>query len=205
MGRTKQMIETGKITSQADLLARYLPDGKAWNAKFIEDSNLRKLLEGLGKEFSNIEEQNEWLRRELNIFTTYDLLPEWEKHYGIPDDEGVFTVEGKTIEERRLNLYIKELMDGADKAEDWERIASLFGFKCKVYSAIEVSRFPLKFPILFTENPSYTIIVDLYDVLPPAEFPLIFPVYFGEYTASFIKKVFNIIKPADCTIMYNYL
>ena len=133
------------------------------------------------------------------------MLPEWEKHYGIPDDEGVFTVEGKTIEERRLNLYIKELMDGADKAEDWERIASLFGFKCKVYPAIEVSRFPLKFPILFTENPSYTIIVDLYDVLPPAEFPLIFPVYFGEYTASFIKKVFNIIKPADCTIMYNYL
>lgn len=49
MGRTKQMIETGKITSQADLLARYLPDGKAWNAKFIEDSNLRKLLEGLGR------------------------------------------------------------------------------------------------------------------------------------------------------------
>ena len=199
------MNETGNITSQADLLARYLPDGKAWNAKWIEGSNLRRLLKGLGKEFSNIEEQNEWLRRELDPRTTLDLLPEWEKQYGIPDDDGVFIVEGKTVAERRLNLFIKEIMDGADKPEDWERIASLFGFKCKVYPAINVSRFPLTFPILFTDNPTYTIIVDLYDVLPPAEFPLVFPVHFGEYTASFIKKVFNIIKPANCTIMYNYL
>jgi uncharacterized protein YmfQ (DUF2313 family) len=199
------MNEVANISKQVDLLARYLPDGRAWEAKWIEGSNLRNLLKGLGQEFSNIEDRNEWLRRELNIFTTYDLLPYWEDHYGIPDDNGVFTTENKSIEDRRLNLYIKEKMEGADRIENWEEIAKLFGFKCKVYPAIDVSRFPLKFPILFTSKPRYTIVVDLYDVNPPAEFNLVFPVIFGENKASFIKKVFNIIKPSDCTIMYNYI
>lgn len=170
------MNEIAEVVKQADLLARYLPDGVAWEAKWIENSNLRNLLVALGKEFANIEDRNNWLRRELSIFTTTDLLPYWEKHYGIPDDKGVFSIEDKSIEDRRFNLYVKEAMEGADRVEDWERIAKLFGFKCKIYPAIKVSQFPLTFPILFTENPRYTIIVDLYDVKPPAEFDLIFPV-----------------------------
>lgn len=199
------MQEVGNLEKQADLLARYLPSGKAWNAKYIDGSNLRNLLIAFGKEFKNIADQNEWLRRELNIFTTRDLLPLWEAHYGIPDDNKVFVVENKTIEERRLNLYIKELMDGADSAEDWENIAKQFGFKCKVYPAINVSVFPLTFPIIFTDNPRYTIIVDIYDVDPPSEFTLVFPIIFGENKANLLKKVFEIIKPQDCTIMYNYV
>lgn len=192
-------------TNQADLLARYLPDGKAWEGKWIEGSNLRNLLIAIGNEFENIEQQNEWLRRELNIFTTFDLIDYWEDHYGIPDDKGVFTIDNKSIEDRRLNLYIKEIMEGADRIPNWEEIAEKFGFRCKVYPAIDVSRFPLKFPILFTPNPRYTIIVDLYDVNPPAEFSLIFPVIFGENRVSLLKKVFEIIRPCDCTIWYNYV
>ena len=41
--------------NQADLLARYLPDGEAWQEKWIDGSILRNLLIALGKEFDNIE------------------------------------------------------------------------------------------------------------------------------------------------------
>ena len=189
--------------NQADYLARYLPDGNAWKAKWIEGSNLRKLLIGLGKEFSNIEQRNAWLKRELNILTTEDLIEYWEKDYGIPDE--IFTITGKSIKERQLNLAIKEIMNGADKSPDWEYIAKQFGFDVKVHAGGDVCRFTYTFPIVFADYPKYTIIVDMLNVLAPSDFTLHFSVVFGEDRANLLKKVFEIIKPVDCVIIYNYI
>lgn len=196
------MAKTNLEYTQADLLARYLPDGYAWKAKWIDESFLRRLLRGFGKEFSNIEQRNAWLKRELNIFTTTDLIENWEKEYGIPDN--VFTTEGKSIEDRRLNIIIKEMMNGADNAPDWEYIAQQFGFNCRVYAGTDKAKFTYTFPINFIDVPKYTIVVDLYDVVPPTEFTLIFTAYFGENRVNLLKKVFEIIRPADCVIIYNY-
>lgn len=188
---------------QADLLARYLPEGIAWKAKWIEESYLRRLLKGFGKEFNNIEQRNNWLKRELNIFTTTDLIDLWEKEYGIPDN--VFSIDGKTIEERRLNIIIKEMMNGADNAPSWEYIAKQFGYKVKVYAGTDKTKFTYTFPINFTDYPKYTIIVDLYDIYPPAYFTLIFSFVFGESRALLLQKIFEVIKPVDCVIIYNYM
>lgn len=190
---------------QANYLANYLPSGDFWNAKYLPESNLRKILRAFGQEFQNVEESVKWLKRELSIFTTVDLIEFWEDMYGIPDLDGVFVREGKTIEQRRKNLYIKELMDGADMVEDWEKIAFSFGFRCKVYPARKIARFPLSFPFTFTDVPTSTIIVDFYNVVRPSEFPQKFPIVFGDGGTSIIKKVFEIIKPADCIVMYNYI
>lgn len=189
--------------NQADYLARYLPDGEAWKSKWIEGSNLRKLLIGLGKEFGNIEQRNAWLKRELNILTTEDLIEYWEKDYGIPDE--VFTITGKSIKERQLNLAIKEIMNGADQAPDWEYIAKQFGFDVKVHAGGDVVKFTYTFPIIFADYPKYTIIVDMLNVLAPSDFTLKFSVVFGEDRANLLKKVFEIIKPVDCVIIYNYI
>ena len=194
-----------RYEAQAQLIANYLPQGKFWEAKNIQESDLRKLLNAFGKEFVNIEDSLAWLRRETNMRTTFDLIDFWEKKYGIPDDDGVFIVEDKTIEERRFNLYIKELMDGADRSADWENIALQFGFVCKVYPASVTSHFPYQFPIRFLNRPRYTIIVDIYDVDTPSVFPLQFPFTFGENRVILLHKVFNIIKPSDCDIVYNYI
>lgn len=194
-----------RYEKQAQLLANYLPRGKFWEAKNIQESDLRKLLNAFGKEFVNIEDSLDWLKRELCIQTTSELLPFWEQKYGIPDDDGVFVIEGKSIEERKRNIVIKELMDGADKSEDWEYIASLFGFRCKVYPASLVTKFPYTFPIQFWDKPRCQIIVDVYDVTPPAIFPLQFPFTFGDNQMLLLQNLFNIIKPADCSIFYNYI
>jgi len=174
--------------NQADYLARYLPDGEAWKSKWIEGSNLRNLLIGLGKEFSNIEQRNSWLRRELNIYSTEDLIEYWEKDYGIPDN--IFSITGKTIKERQTNLIIKEMMNGADKAPDWEYIAKQFGFDVKVYPGTDKTRFTYTFPIIFADYPKYTIIVDMLGISPT------------DPSINLLKSVFETIKPIDCVIIY---
>ena len=189
------MAEEAITLNQADLLAKYLPDGKCWEAKWIEGSNLRNLLIAVGKEFENIEQQNEWLRRELNIYTTYDLLEYWEEQYGIPDDKGIFVVQGKTIEQRRLNLKIKEAMEGADKYQDWEYIASLFGFNVRVRPCTQTEVQPVT-------DPRYNIVCRFVDFRPAQTFTLYFPIYFSNIDVSLLKEVFQVIKPADCDIIY---
>ena len=188
-------IEIERYKEQAQLLANYLPSGKFWEAKNISESNLRKLLNAFGKEFVNIEDTLTWLKRELNIQTTFDLIQYWEYMYGIPDGDGIFVISNKTIEERRKNLIIKELMDGADKYTDWEYIAKQFGFNVRVRPCTETEIKPLT-------NARYNIVVEFLDFRPPQEFTMYFPIYFSDVDISLIKKVFKIIKPSDCDIIY---
>lgn len=189
------MVEEAINVEQVDLLARYLPDGKAWEGKYIEGSNLRNLLISIGKEFENIEQQNEWLRRELNLYTTYDLMEYWEAQYGIPDDKGIFVVQGKTIEERRLNLLIKEAMEGADQYQDYEYIAKLFGFNVIVRPCTETEVQPLS-------DPRYNIVCTFVDFRPAQTFTMYFPIYFSDIDVSLLKKVYQLIRPANCDIIY---
>ena len=93
---------------------------------------------------------------------------------------------------------------GADRVEDWEEIAKKLGFNCKVYPASKTSKFPYTFPISFLDRPRYNIIVELIDVDTPAVFPLEFPFTFGEDKVWYLQKIFEIIKPADCAIIFNY-
>lgn len=202
---TTSRQNTEEYKRQAQILANYLPQGKAWDAKNIDESDLRKLLNAFGKEFVNIDESLKWLNRELNIRTTFDLLPVWEEAYGIPDNDGIFTVKNKTVDERRFNLLFKELMNGADRPEDWEYLASLLGYKCKVYPASKITKFTYKFPIRFYEKSKYVIVVDFYDISAPSVFPLVFPVKFGDTNVALLHKIFNIIKPSTCEITYNYI
>ncbi len=189
------MANESILQNQADLLARYLPNGKAWEGKYIEGSNLRNLLIAVGQEFQNIEDQNEWLRRELNIYTTVDLLEYWEADYGIPDEDGIFIVDGKTIEQRRFNLEIKEAMEGADQYEDWEYIARLFGFNVRVRPCTQTEYQPYT-------DPRYNIVCKFLDFEPPQEFTMYFPIWFTDVDISLLKKVYKLIRPANCDIIY---
>lgn len=179
---------------QAQLLANYLPSGKFWESKNIEESDLRKLLNAFGKEFVNIDDTLKWLKRETNILTTFDLIEFWEDAYGIPDEEGVFITINKSIQERRFNLYLKELMNGADRIKDWEYIAEQFGFNVKVRPCTKTT--------IQAEKPRYAIVVEFLDFRPSQEFMMYFPIYFSNVDISLLKKIFNIIKPANCDIIY---
>lgn len=182
---------------QAQYLANYLPSGVAWDAKNEAGSNLRMLLNGLGYEFQNIENNIDYLKRELNIFTTVDFIDYWEKAYGIPDNEGIFTTEGLTLEDRRLQLMIKELMDGADLKEQWQAIALCYGYEIEVYPAS-------KDPTIEVDVPKYTLVVDFLNYKPSSVFPWTFDIKFEDGVVRKLMWIFGNIKPATCDIMYKY-
>jgi len=183
-------------TAESELFANYLPSGVAWEAKYIEDSNLNGLINGLGYEFHNMQEKINYLKRELNFLTTEDLIVEWESMYGIPNK--YFTVEGKTLEQRRIQILISELMDGADSEPDWEYIAGLLGYNVLVRPAKD-------YPDLMEYTSiKDTIVVTFLDLVAPSEFTLIFPFVFGADTQKQLKMIFEVIKPATTEIVYNY-
>jgi len=182
---------------QAQYLANYLPNGIAWSAKNEIESNFRKLLNGLGYEFQNIENNIDYLKRELNIFTTVDFIDYWERAYGIPDKEGVFSIQGLSLEDRRLQLIVKELMDGADLKEQWQAIALCYGYEIDVYPAS-------KDPTIEVSVPKYTIVVDFLNYKPSSAFPWTFGIKFEDSAVRKLIWIFENIKPATYDIMYKY-
>ena len=75
-----------------------LPRGRVWGSKNIEGSNVRGLLNSVAVAHNRTQQQIELLDTEFRIDQTFDLLEDWEKSVGIPDEcLGAF----ETIEQRR--------------------------------------------------------------------------------------------------------
>jgi len=87
-----------------DAISACLPSGDAWVAKDIPEKNLYKLLFGLAKEYVLVARDIDSLFSELNPETTLQLIENWEKELGIPDE--IFPV-ASTVSERRDNIRIK--------------------------------------------------------------------------------------------------
>ena len=88
-------------------LGQYLPSDRLFAAKNIKDTNLYKLLMGLGGELQRMDEIFQSVWDGTNILTTIDpnYISLWEGFVGIPDN--IFTeTTSLTIEERRKNILI---------------------------------------------------------------------------------------------------
>ena len=98
MAVTKEIFATPTIEGTADQLADHMPQGEAWEAKFVDGTNLRGLVIGTASPFNTLQATIEQLCNEFNINITNLLIDEWEVSVGLPDD--CLGVSG-TIEERR--------------------------------------------------------------------------------------------------------
>ena len=86
---------------QAHSLAAYLPNGRFWTGKNKPTSNIRKLLKGVGGEFTRVEQKMNEILSECDIEQATVLITEWEKLLGIPD--GSIPL-GATLAVRRANV-----------------------------------------------------------------------------------------------------
>lgn len=71
-------------TRYTTLLQKHLPAGDAWPRD--EDTELFELLDGLGVEFSRVEQRALDLIEEIDPRTTSELLDDWERVCGLPGD-----------------------------------------------------------------------------------------------------------------------
>jgi hypothetical protein len=82
---TAEIFKAPSIDGTADELAAAMPDGRVWQSKYIDGSNMRALVAGAAAPFNIAEQKVEELASEFDINQTTDLLGEWEESVGLPD------------------------------------------------------------------------------------------------------------------------
>jgi len=186
---------------QAQTIANYLPGGKAFAAKNIVSTNIRKLLLGFAREFLKVDALIALFRVDTVPDMTEFYISEWEKAVGIPDS--CFSVVG-TDDERRLHIVIKLGCSNLQTAEEFVAFALKFDIPIEVESGSVHGAFPFVFPIKFYpsgEAATHTIIVRA--TVPIGEtFPYTFPITFGTNDFALLECLFDKIKPANVEVVF---
>lgn len=120
-----------------------LPIGRAWTRS--PDSQLGKLMLGLGDELARIDGLGDRLLDESFAESAFMLLPDWEAFAGLPDCP---TSNDTTIENRRLALAAKLKMTGSLCTAFFEQLAAERGYNIKIreyypHHCLRTCRYPL--------------------------------------------------------------
>ena len=100
------------VEGYAAQLAALLPRGRAWSRD--RESVLSTLINGLATEFARVDGRAEELLVERDPRTATELLPEWERQLGLPDECSVLSA---TLTARRQAAHYKLTgVSGLDKA-----------------------------------------------------------------------------------------
>jgi len=90
------------------LLLSLLPTGFAWAKEY--GSFLYRLMDGISQEFARVDARGMQLIEEADPRTTTELLADWERVFGLPDE---CSQDGMSIEQRREAIVRKFTMQGS--------------------------------------------------------------------------------------------
>jgi len=111
-----------------ELFHDWLPTGDAWRRD--PETNIRKLFKGFSHEYFRAEcRQLELITREVNPCTTQELLEDWERLVGIPDE---CTGSFQTTEDRRNQIKQKLTSRGGLNEAFYIEIAASFGVDTEI-------------------------------------------------------------------------
>lgn len=131
------MASTGLVNRYAKLIRDLFPTGWVWEAKNKKGSNLSKLIYSMAEEYSRIEERGQALLKESNPATTFELISDWERVFGLPDE--CAPDEVLTLQQRRQRILQLLTTRGGQNKAFYQTLAAQFGFDVDV---IEVSDQP---------------------------------------------------------------
>ena len=192
-------IQIHTIEQHAVALSRFFPGGPLFGSTNSTGTVLGDLITGLAFEMQRAEEYVKSLQDELIPDMTSNLIPDWERVVGIPD--GCFDGTGSN-DKRRSDILVKLASLGIQTSQDFEDLATLFGFTITVLSGTDwAGGGPFPFgPIDNEQDARFTIVV-LFTNTGPV-FPLTFPISFGSDIQGFLECLFNKLKPANCQITF---
>lgn len=120
-----------------ELIKSLYPKGKAWFFTLLSDQD--KLLDSLAIEPARVEERADQFLVEMNPYTTFEMLDNWERFLAIPDE---CTPEGElTIQERRQRIVQKLTSGGGQSAEFYKRILQQLGYDVEIFDVVDYSAF----------------------------------------------------------------
>jgi len=196
-----RLFEDKTSTEQANSLALFLPEGKAFDSKNESTSVLRKFLDGLSEELKRVYDGLSDLSEDYDINSTTELITNWESAVGIPDD--CFLGVG-TLEERRVHIILKLAKMSVQTGADFVELAVALGFlDAQVIPLQETALPPYSIPFIPTSVPGsrFTIVVfgtDVVSDVPPYDVPFT-P---AANNKSVLKCVFDTVKPANVNVIF---
>jgi hypothetical protein len=194
--KTYSDVEIATITTE------YAPNGKIFNKKRDENSNLFKYFKGVSKEQIKVIETLNTIFDGLFPKNDTSLLEYHESDLGIPDN--IFSGQG-SIADRQRDVIVKKYMMRGNRLHDFLDIANIYGVGVTIRTGLQTTVFPLSFPLVFATDINierHTLYITL-SVDNDFIFPLPFPLQFAaESNVSKIKKIYNHIKPVTTRIIY---
>ena len=180
-------------------LAQYLPNGRLFEAKNINDSNFRQLLRGLAGELFTAEGYLVTLEQEYFPDTTVLFIEEWEQALGIPDS--CFSGTGD-LDERRRDIVVKLASLGVQTVNDFVNLADTFGKTITItypaespYPPYDIPYTPVGFP-----EARFIMIVsgeNIVTAVPPYDIPLFLST--GE---TVLECLFNKLIPSNTKVIF---
>jgi uncharacterized protein YmfQ (DUF2313 family) len=108
-----------------DAFLTLLPQGQAWPKHSI-DTVLYQTCDGLNQYYGYVDGRaGDLLERESDPRATVELLPDWERAWGLPDP---CFVQAQTIGDRQRVLVLKMTLLGGQSRAFFEYAASLLGY-----------------------------------------------------------------------------
>jgi uncharacterized protein YmfQ (DUF2313 family) len=101
-----------------------LPPSRLWPTRM--ESSLRRLLAALGARFAAVEARGSMLLAEVYPPSTVELLTDWERALGLPDE---CTPLGETLQVRRARVVQKLTLKASPTAERFEALAEALGYE----------------------------------------------------------------------------
>jgi uncharacterized protein YmfQ (DUF2313 family) len=118
----RHITRTGE--EYAEQLVQLLPQGQAWPRDW--DSVLMKVVRGLTLVWGDIEQRaSTLLEVESDPRRTIELLPDWERNWGLPDPCYSAPL---SIDERQLSLVMRMTMEGAQSRQFFIAVAAMIGY-----------------------------------------------------------------------------
>lgn len=112
-----------------DVLLRHLPLGSAWLAYRLPGKRAYRMMTALADTFEDAWSFLCGLAAELNPYTTYQMLPDWETAVGLPDP---CLPAATTIDQRRAQVVFRLTKKRWVTVNDWADLAALFGLTIAV-------------------------------------------------------------------------
>lgn len=114
-------------------LTKLFPRGKAWESLESPDANLFKLLGSYSTELCRIDDRAKALIEEVDPRTTVELLVDWERLLGLPDE--CDNAIDQTQQERRNRVIQVLTTEGGQNEQFYKDLASNFGIDADIISA----------------------------------------------------------------------
>lgn len=180
-------------------LASVIPDGRAWQAKHLAGTNMNALISACAAEFREIQKQIETLAREFDVRLTDQLLPDWEKSCGLPEE---CIGQLASLTDRRNAVILRLRKIPFVTKEEFEQLAfDLTGLSVTILHGADVELFALDFPLRFaTGNSFFKMHVVFNDVIGGFPYSFAFPFLRGP--SQIVECVFRQIVSATVLLLF---